>query len=96
MYEYRRTPLKQLMQRLDVTQYDRHTPFTHIESHPIGVTIPLSQHIGTPAQPVVNVGEGVSRGQLIADIPAGTLGARLHASISGVVKDLNGAIVIES
>jgi Na+-translocating ferredoxin:NAD+ oxidoreductase RnfC subunit len=96
MYEYRRTPLKQLMQRLDVTQYDRHTPFQQTDALPTRVSIPLSQHIGTPAEPVVNVGEGVSRGQLIADIPTDRLGARLHASISGVVKDVNGAIVIES
>ncbi len=96
MYEYRRTPLKQLMQRLDVLQYDRHTPFQQMESHPTRVTIPLSQHIGAPAQPIVTAGQTVSRGQLIADIPADKLGARLHASISGVVKDVTGAIVIEN
>ena len=95
MYEYRRTPLKQLMQRLDVTQYDRHTPFQQMDSLPTRVSIPLAQHLGAPAQPVVSVGQGVSRGELIADIPSDKLGARLHASISGVVKDVNGAIVIE-
>jgi cobalamin reductase len=96
MYEYRRTPLKQLMQRLDVLQYDRQTPFRQMDSSPSRVEIPLSQHIGTPAQPVVGVGDSVSRGQLIADIPSDKLGARLHASISGVVRDVNGAIVIEN
>jgi len=96
MYEYRRTPLKQLMQRLDVMQYDRPTPFQQLDRLPTKVTIPLSQHIGAPAEPVVRVGETVSRGGLIADIPSDKLGARLHASISGVVTDVNGAIVIES
>ena len=96
MYEYRRTPLKQLMQRLDVAQYDRPTPFEKLDLPPTRVTIPLSQHIGTPAQSVVGVGQSVRRGELIADIPSEKLGARLHASISGVVKDVNGAIVIES
>jgi len=96
MYEYRRTPLKQLMQRLDVAQYDRPTPFQPLDMLPAKVTIPLSQHIGAPAEPVVSVGESVSRGALIAEIPSDKLGARLHASISGVVTSLNGAIVIES
>ena len=96
MYEYRRTPLKQLMQRLDVLQYDRQTPFQQIESQPQRVTIPLNQNIGAPSQPVVGVGQAVSRAELIADIPADKLGARLHASISGRVTDVNGSIVIES
>lgn len=96
MYEYRRTPLKQLMQRLDVLQYDRHTPFQQIDSPPARVTIPLSQHIGSPAQPVVAAGQTVSRGELIADISPDKLGARLHASISGRVVEINGSIVIES
>ena len=96
MCEYRRTPLKQLMQRLDVTQYDRHTPFAQLESQPTRVTITLSQHIGASAQPVVSSGQSVRRGDLIADIPTNQVGARLHASMSGVVKDVNDAIVIES
>ncbi|MGZ9270777.1 MAG: 4Fe-4S dicluster domain-containing protein [Candidatus Binatia bacterium] len=96
MYEYRRTPLKQLIQRLGIEEYDRHTPFQRIESQPARVTIPLAQHIGAPAQPVVGVGQRVSRGDLIADIPADQLGARLHASINGAIKEVNGSIVIES
>ena len=96
MYEYRRTPLKQLMQRLDVLQYDRHTPFQQMESQPNRVTLPLQQNIGAPAQPVVGVGQSVSRAELIADIPADQLGARLHASISGRVTEVNGSLVIES
>ncbi len=96
MYEYRRTPLKQLIQRLGIEEYDRLTPFQQIETEPTRVAIPLSQHIGAPAQPVVAVGEHVNREQLIADVPRDKLGARLHASITGVVKEVNGAIVIQS
>jgi len=96
MYEYRRTPLKQLMQRLGVEEYDRPTPFRRMDGSPKRVTIPLSQHIGAATQPVVSLDQSVNRGELIADIPADKLGARLHASISGVVKDINGSIVIET
>ena len=86
MYEYRRTPLKQLIQRLGIEDYNGPTPFQKIDIRPTSVSIPVSQHIGAPAQPVVRVGQSVSRGELIADIPSGQLGARLHSSISGVVR----------
>ena len=96
MYEYRRTPLKQLMQRLGIEEYDRPTPFRHMDGPPKRVTIPLSQHIGAATQPVVSLGQSVNRGELIADIPVDKLGARLHSSISGIVRDVNGSIVIET
>jgi Na+-translocating ferredoxin:NAD+ oxidoreductase RnfC subunit len=96
MYEYRRTPLKQLIQRLGIDEYDRPTPFQQIDWRPAGVSIPLAQHIGAPAQPVVRVGQAVTRGELIAEVPPDKLGARLHASISGTIKEVNGSIVIES
>jgi Na+-translocating ferredoxin:NAD+ oxidoreductase RnfC subunit len=96
MYEYRRTPLKQLIQRLGIEEYDAPTPFQKIDCRPASVSIPVSQHIGAPAQPVVSVGQSVSRGELIADIPGEELGARLHASISGVVRAVGASIVIAS
>ena len=94
MYEYRRTPLKQLIQRLGIEEYDRPTPFEDVKYQPEDVSIPLSQHIGSAANPVVNVGQRVNRGDLIADIPPDQLGARLHASISGTVRSIADNIVI--
>jgi len=96
MYEYRRTPLKQLIQRLGIEEYDRPTPLQQIECRPASVSIPVFQHIGAPAQPVVSVGQSVTRGELIADIPAPQLGALLHSSISGVVRAVGANIVIAS
>ncbi|HSP63919.1 MAG TPA: 4Fe-4S dicluster domain-containing protein [Pyrinomonadaceae bacterium] len=96
MYEYRRTPLRQLIQRLGIEEYDRPTPLRQIDFQPKRVTIPLNQNIGAPSQPLVGVGQSVSRGELIADIPQDRLGALLHSSIRGVVKEVNGSIVIES
>jgi len=51
------------------------------------VVILLRQHIGAPCQPIVNVGDEVKRGQLIAT-PTG-LGANIHASVSGVVNEIS-------
>jgi Na+-translocating ferredoxin:NAD+ oxidoreductase RnfC subunit len=95
MYEYRRTPLKQLIQRLGVEQYDHPTPFERVDFRPCRVAIPLSQHIGAAAEPVVSVGQRVVRGELVGEIPADKLGARLHASIAGVVREVGASVVIE-
>ncbi len=46
--------------------------------------IPLQQHIGAPAKPVVQVGEQVSEGQLIGEAD-GFISANVHASIPGKV-----------
>lgn len=48
------------------------------------VRLALHQSIGAPSQPVINDGERVKEGQLIAVCPEGSLGSALHASISGV------------
>lgn len=55
---------------------------------PKTVTIPLSQHIGAPAVPVVKVGDKVAIGQKIGDVPPEALGCPVHASISGTVVDI--------
>ena len=49
--------------------------------------IPLSQHIGAPAQPTVKKGDRVLMGQTIGE-PAGFVSAAIHSSVSGKVKDV--------
>ncbi len=51
------------------------------------VTLPLIQHLGAPAVPLVKKGDVVRRGQKIADSPDS--GAPLHATISGKVKNID-------
>ena len=51
---------------------------------PQKVVLPLCQHIGAPAQPLVAVGDEVTAGQKIAEAQ-GMVSAALHASISGKV-----------
>jgi len=46
--------------------------------------LPLQQHIGEPAQPVVSVGDRVLKGQLLAR-PEGAISAGIHAPTSGTV-----------
>ena len=47
--------------------------------------LPLLQHSGNPARPIVDVGEHVLKGQCVAE-PAGIISASLHAPVSGVVR----------
>ena len=51
---------------------------------PPQVIIPLTQHIGAPCKPVVQVGDYVKMGQKIGDNPA-PVSAPVHASVSGKV-----------
>ena len=48
------------------------------------VVIPTSMHAGAPATPVVQVGDTVKMGQLIAEA-AGFISANVHSSVSGKV-----------
>ncbi|GAB3459658.1 electron transport complex subunit RsxC [Azotobacter salinestris] len=51
---------------------------------PARLILPLGQHIGAPAEPIVTVGERVLKGQPIA-AASGRVGAPLHAPTSGTV-----------
>ena len=51
---------------------------------PAQVLLPMDQHIGAPATPVVKVGDEVRVGQLVAEA-SGTVSAPIYASVSGKV-----------
>jgi Na+-translocating ferredoxin:NAD+ oxidoreductase RnfC subunit len=95
MYEGRRTPLKQLVKKLGVAEYDHPSEFCTDDIRVTRVEIPLSQHVGEPAQALVKPGDRVAKGQCIGENVAGKLGARVHASIEGLVKSVGAAVVIE-
>jgi len=59
---------------------------------PEQLIIPLSQHIGAPASTVVNVGEHVLKGQLIAEA-RGFVSVPLHAPTSGVIIAIEDRII---
>ncbi len=55
---------------------------------PETVIIPVSQHIGAPAEPVVAKGDKVKTGQLIAK-SKGFVSANIHSSVTGTVKKID-------
>ncbi len=54
---------------------------------PERIVLPLQQHIGLPATPVVKVGDRVLKGQKIA-AASGYVSVSIHASTSGTVTDI--------
>lgn len=93
--DYRKIPTDRLMSRIDIQSYSHQKCKT---AYPIQVTvvnIPLRQHIGIAAEPIVALGDTVKVGQLIGRIPEGKLGAQIHASINGVVTEITDNIRIE-
>jgi len=95
--EGRRVPLKQLIMKLKLQDYDVEAPFNSEKIPVKKVKIPLQQHIGKPATAKVRFGEMVEEGQMIGKVPEGELGANVHASISGKVKTVTEKfILIES
>ena len=84
---------KRLVQRLGLARYDTH-PGPGGEFIASMVKIPLRQHIGAPAACVVSPGDTVKKGDLLGEIPASAMGARVHASIDGTVESVSGGVVV--
>jgi len=55
---------------------------------PESVTIPVSQHIGAPATTIVNKGDYVKTGQIIAT-SKGFVSSNIHSSVSGKVNKID-------
>ena len=85
MANHRLIPSSRLMDRLRLRPWYKEAPLSLDEYQPDEVTLKLQQHIGAPADPVVNVGDAVQVGQVIGEIPEGSLGAKVHASLDGTV-----------
>lgn len=92
--ETTRIATNRLVARLGLIPYNVEIPFSEEKLAPSRVAIPLKQNVGAAAVPCVKVGQRVKKGQVIAGIPEGKMGACHHASIGGVVKEIRDAIVI--
>jgi len=92
-WEEKRIPIDALVERLGVAKYFRALDIPKLletggeqQDETFGnLMIPLLQHIGVPALPVVHSGDAVQAGQMIGEIPDGKLAARVHTGLSGTV-----------
>ncbi len=93
----RKAPIRHLMRRLDLLDFNNEGPLVEQAVSTSRVGIALSQHIGVPCEPVVKAGQKVSRGQLVGDVPIkdgkSALGAPVHASIDGKVVAITDGVV---
>jgi len=84
-YGDRRLPASRLKTRLGVARYDV-SPLRYRGRMMVSyVNISLTQHVGEAATARVGVGDQVKKGDLIADVRPGALGAAVHTSIDGRV-----------
>lgn len=89
MAKYRLVPVKRLIAKLGLSPWYQEAPLVEEEPSVEKVTLQLRQHIGASAVPTVAVGERVTRGQCVTDVPPGALGAPVHASIDGIVSAIS-------
>ena len=87
--DYKKVPMSRLTARLGLTRYNVPAPLKDELFDAKKVKIMLSQHIGAPATPIVKKGDKVTCGQLIGNYTDDKLGIGVHASIDGVVTDVN-------
>lgn len=96
MAEFRRVPMRRLIARLGLGLYNTPAPLIPFDFSPRSVRIPLKQHAGVAAVPVVRAEQHVRAGDLLAAPPEGKLGARVHASIDGRVRVDSDAVTLET
>ena len=96
LIDYRKTPVKKVMAKLDLVRFKNHAPLVDFKHRPKQLKIMLTQHIGAPAEPVVQIGEGVTARQKIGTVGK-NLGAEIHSPMDGIVAEVTERyIVIET
>ena len=93
----RKVPMERLVARLGLTKYNINAPLVDELFKTNKVFIKLKEHIGAPTISLVKVGDRVNLGDLIGGIEEGKLGANIHASIAGIITNVdNKGITIEA
>jgi Na+-translocating ferredoxin:NAD+ oxidoreductase RnfC subunit len=88
MREGRRLPIKTLMKKLHIMQYDDPAHWQSITLSPQRVVLPLKQGAGSAGNALVRPGDRVREGQMIGDVPEKTLGAAIHAPFAATVAEV--------
>ena len=92
--DYRKVPVNRLEKRLEIDKYDSSAPLSNFNIGVREVKLYLLQHVGVASVPTVNVGERVEKGQVVAEIPEGKTGAKVHSSISGTVSEITDCHIV--
>jgi len=92
-YEYTKIPKKRALARTGLLGYHAHLHEAEPAVRVRRVRLLTSQHIGAPAEPVVEEGDRVNEGDLVAAAREAALSANVHASITGVVSAVDSEAV---
>lgn len=87
-YSSRKTSIAMIMKKIDVSRYSVETPYKG-KITVSKVRIPIRKHIGSPAKPLLEIGNNVRINDMIAATPKDKLGTTYHASIVGKITDIN-------
>lgn len=87
-------PVQRMVARMHLGAYDVPAPYSEKTVTPASVKLPLRQHVGKASTPLVQAGDRVVYGQMIAAIPENALGAALHASITGTVAEVTAEHIV--
>lgn len=88
-WQYRGFPVKKLIYRIELDQYDVDAPYADVDQTFCEVNILSKQHIGAAPDVCVKEGDYVEKGQLIFKAKENALSINTHASIAGVVIKAN-------
>lgn len=89
-----RVPKSRLSERCGISMYQFHENAVKGFVETEEVALPLKQHAGAPSIPAVKEGSRVNKGDIVAKIPEGSIGANIHASIDGVVTHVDNKKII--
>jgi Na+-translocating ferredoxin:NAD+ oxidoreductase RnfC subunit len=95
MRDGRRVPIKTLMKKLHIQQYDHPAHWEPVDFSPTRLVLPLKQNAGAANVPLVKPGDQVTAGQMLGQIPAKALGAPIHAPFNGRVVSVDTRVVLE-
>jgi Na+-translocating ferredoxin:NAD+ oxidoreductase RnfC subunit len=90
----RRVPIKSLMRKLSISEYDHPAHWTARTVEPSRVVLPLKQSAGVANTPVVRVGDRVRAGQALGAIPDKALGAIIHAPFDASVAEVTAQQIV--
>lgn len=92
LIKYRRTPTSKIKRVLDLNRFGDSGPLTDFLLRPKVLFVPLRQHIGKAAEPIVAVGDLVQAGEKIASV--GTdLGSEIHSPMAAQVMNITATTI---
>jgi Na+-translocating ferredoxin:NAD+ oxidoreductase RnfC subunit len=93
LINYRKTPIKKIMAKLDLAKFKNYAPLVDFAPCPEQLKVMLTQHIGASAKPLVQTGDRVTARQKIGTV-GNNLGAEIHSPMDGSVMEVTERYIV--